>query len=115
MREIVDVGFGSGLLKEGMIQYPMEQPMGNAEEVASVAWTKVWLFGSVLAPSRAWLIVQILETSVAAAKTGGGHKMSLWVDVEMGRPIEVEVCHCGTSDDSSGLTDCRSSLVESSD
>lgn len=35
--------------------------------------------------------VQILETSVAAVKAGGGHKMSLWVDVEMGRPIEVEV------------------------
>lgn len=41
MREIVDVGFGSGLLREGMTQYPMEQPMGSAEEVASVAWTKV--------------------------------------------------------------------------
>ena len=33
-----------------------------------------------------------MEASVAKMKSsGGGHKMSLLIDVELGRPIEVEV------------------------
>ncbi|GFZ43463.1 hypothetical protein JCM24511_01183 [Saitozyma sp. JCM 24511] len=73
MREIVDVGFEAGLLKEGMIQYPGEDLMGSRESVAEACWTR------------------IIEMSHARRNAGGGHKMSLWVDVEMGRPIEVEV------------------------
>lgn len=73
-REIVDTGFKSGLLYTGMKLYPEYKPMGNAEETAENAYVK------------------ILNASVARQKNGdGGHKMSLLIDVEMGRPFEVEV------------------------
>jgi 2-dehydropantoate 2-reductase len=102
MREIVDVGFDSGLLNEGMIQYPGGELMGGRELVADHCWTKVcnvipsfcpWTASHIAKDlrRRAHNPVQIVELSYARAKTGGGHKMSLWIDVEMGRPIEVEV------------------------
>ncbi|WVR05895.1 hypothetical protein IAU60_002921 [Kwoniella sp. DSM 27419] len=69
-REIVDVGFESGLLYEGMVQYPGEELMGNREEVTDRAW-------------------HILTST--AVERGVGHKYSLLIDVELGRPFEVEV------------------------
>lgn len=41
MREIVDVGFEAGLLREGMIQYPGGDLMGSRESVAEACWTRV--------------------------------------------------------------------------
>jgi 2-dehydropantoate 2-reductase len=73
IREVVDVGFGAGYLKEGIVQYPSGQKMGNADQVAAICWD------------------MIVPVSLARKATGGGHKMSLWVDVEKGRPMEVEV------------------------
>lgn len=73
IREIVNVGFAAGYLAKGAKQYPGGEIMGDADEVAHHAWTR------------------IVEMSLARRAQGGGHKMSLWVDVEMGRPIEVEV------------------------
>lgn len=59
--------------------------MGDADEVAQHAWTR------------------IVEMSLARRAQGGGHKMSLWVDVEMGRPIEVEVSNACVQRD---VSDC---------
>ena len=73
IREVVSVGFAAGYLREGQLQYPFGQPQGNEEQVASECWTR------------------IVEMSLARKSTGGGHKMSLWIDVEKGRPMEVEV------------------------
>lgn len=41
MREVVDTGFKSGLLREGMTQYPGGGKVGTAESVAEDAWSKV--------------------------------------------------------------------------
>ena len=40
-REIIDTGFRSGLLRQGMVQYPGGQPMGDAAEVTHFAWSNV--------------------------------------------------------------------------
>ncbi len=71
IREIVTVGFESGLMWEGMLQYPGTEVAGGLESFVDHCWTKVM---------------------AATTRPGGGHKMSLLIDVEMGRPIEVEVC-----------------------
>ncbi len=42
-REIVDTGFRSGLLRQGMVQYPGGKSMGDAAEVAKQAWDFVRL------------------------------------------------------------------------
>ena len=39
--EIVTVGFSSGLLREGMKQFPTGKPMGDAAAVAEVAYSFV--------------------------------------------------------------------------
>ncbi|CAD6574599.1 MAG: hypothetical protein TREMPRED_001182 [Tremellales sp. Tagirdzhanova-0007] len=73
-REIIDTGFRSGLLRQGMVQYPGGQPMGDAAEVTHFAWSNIY------------------NTSVQKRRSGATpHKMSLLIDVEMGRPFEVEV------------------------
>ncbi|WVQ85573.1 hypothetical protein IAT38_007739 [Cryptococcus sp. DSM 104549] len=69
-REIVTVGFKAGLLYEGMIQYPTGEVSEGLEAVVDFCWDKI--------------------TSMAVAR-GVGHKYSLLIDVEMGRPFEVEV------------------------
>ncbi|WWC86262.1 uncharacterized protein L201_001135 [Kwoniella dendrophila CBS 6074] len=69
-KEIADVGFKSGLLYEGMVQYPAGDVMGNAQDVTDFAWT------SLTSRSRA---------------AGKGHKYSLTIDIEQNRPIEIEV------------------------
>ncbi|WWC66270.1 uncharacterized protein I206_100171 [Kwoniella pini CBS 10737] len=69
-KEIVDIGFQSGLLYEGMIQYPAGDIMGDAQSVVDRAWTVL--------------------TSTARER-GVGHKYSLLIDVEQNRPFEVEV------------------------
>ncbi|OCF42301.1 hypothetical protein I317_03921 [Kwoniella heveanensis CBS 569] len=69
-REIVDVGFEAGLLYEGMVQYPAGDLMGSREDVVDRAW-------------------DILTST--ARERGIGHKYSLLLDVELGRPFEVEV------------------------
>lgn len=73
IREVVDVGFAAGYLKEGLIQHPTGEPMGNADAVAKHCWDR------------------IVEASLERKGKGGGHRMSLWIDVEKGRPMEVEV------------------------
>jgi len=74
IKEIVETGFKSGLLNEEMRQYPGTEPMGPSETVAEIAWSR------------------IVDASVERQKHGdGGHKMSLLIDVELGRPFEVEV------------------------
>lgn len=70
---MIDVGFKAGYLKEGLPQYPSGTPMGDADAAAKDCWDR------------------IVEASLARKATGGGHKMSLWIDVEKGRPTEVEV------------------------
>ncbi|KAK8865929.1 hypothetical protein IAR55_001078 [Kwoniella newhampshirensis] len=69
-REIVTVGFESGLLWKGMVQYPAGEICEGLESVVDYCWEKV------------------VSTAVSR---GGGHKMSLLIDVELGRPFEVEV------------------------
>lgn len=71
--EVVQVGFKSGLLKEGSISYPSGEKMGDAKSVAEHAWTPVDLALSQI------------------SKGLHPHKMSLQIDVAMGRPFEVEV------------------------
>ncbi|WWD17883.1 hypothetical protein CI109_102327 [Kwoniella shandongensis] len=70
LREIVTVGFESSLLWQGMIQYPAGDVSEGLEAVVNYAWDK--------------------PVGMAVSR-GGGHRMSLLVDVEMGRPFEVEV------------------------
>ena len=47
IREVVDTGFKSGLLREGQYQYPFGGSVGDAESVAEHAWSKVsrWRWG----------------------------------------------------------------------
>ncbi|KAK6905712.1 hypothetical protein I204_05660 [Kwoniella mangroviensis CBS 8886] len=68
--EIVDIGFKTGLLYEGMIQYPAGDVMGDAQSVVNRAWTVL---------------------TGTARERGVGHKYSLLIDVEQNRPFEVEV------------------------
>ncbi|WVW82314.1 hypothetical protein I302_104320 [Kwoniella bestiolae CBS 10118] len=68
--EIVDTGFKSGLLYEGMVQYPAGDTMGDAKSVVDRAWTVL---------------------TGTARERGVGHKYSLLIDVEQNRPFEVEV------------------------
>ncbi|WVQ73661.1 hypothetical protein IAR50_003241 [Cryptococcus sp. DSM 104548] len=69
-REIVTVGFEAGLLWKGMVQYPTKEVSEGLEDVVEYCWDKI--------------------TGMATAR-GVGHKYSLLIDVEMGRPFEVEV------------------------
>ncbi|KAK4686277.1 hypothetical protein P7C73_g3854, partial [Tremellales sp. Uapishka_1] len=70
IHEVVTVGFTSGLLWEGMANHPQGGVVGNQQEVEDIAWTFI----------------------MASAKhASGGHRMSLLIDIDMGRPIEVEV------------------------
>jgi len=74
IREVVITGFKSGLLKEGQEEYPYGGKMGDAEQVAKGAWDK------------------IIGMSIGKRKAGQApHKMSMYIDVEMNRPFEVEV------------------------
>ena len=41
IKEIVETGFKTGLLYEGLTQYPERKPGGNPEEVAQHCWDKV--------------------------------------------------------------------------
>ena len=41
IREIVDTGFKSGLLYEGMTWYPARTKCGNADDVAARGWSQV--------------------------------------------------------------------------
>ncbi|RSH79564.1 hypothetical protein EHS25_007966, partial [Saitozyma podzolica] len=69
MREIVDVGFEAGLLKEGMIQYPGGDLMGSRESVAEACWTRT---------PRPPLRSSRSSRCPMRGNAGGGHKMSLW-------------------------------------
>ncbi|ORY32287.1 ketopantoate reductase PanE/ApbA C terminal-domain-containing protein [Naematelia encephala] len=74
IREIVETGFRAGLLREGMPLYPAGTPMGSSAEVQRAAWDS------------------IVNMSLEKAKQGiPPHRMSLLIDVEMGRPFELEV------------------------
>ena len=41
IREIVDTGFRSGLLRKGMMHYHWGEPLGDAQQVADDAWSSV--------------------------------------------------------------------------
>ncbi|OWZ62962.1 hypothetical protein AYX14_06827 [Cryptococcus neoformans] len=69
-REIVAVGFEAGLLWKGMIQYPSGEISAGLEDVVNYCWDKI--------------------IGMAVAR-GVGHKYSLLIDVETGRPFELEV------------------------
>lgn len=46
MKEVVDTGFRSGLLRKGMIQYPSMEEVIDCETTTDVAWSKVSVIGA---------------------------------------------------------------------
>ncbi|RXK40293.1 hypothetical protein M231_02407 [Tremella mesenterica] len=73
MHEILEVGFKSGLLYKGAPFWPSGNPLGSLDELAESTWDFI--------------------TRAAAAVASGQttHRMSMTIDVDLGRPIEVEV------------------------
>ncbi|GMK58566.1 hypothetical protein CspeluHIS016_0600080 [Cutaneotrichosporon spelunceum] len=65
-REVVELGFKTGLLYEGMIVQPSGQAVGSIEDVVNMDFDRFIVNGSA-------------------------HKWSMLLDVENGRPFEVEV------------------------
>ncbi|ORX35942.1 ketopantoate reductase PanE/ApbA-domain-containing protein [Kockovaella imperatae] len=73
IREIVTTGFKSGLLDEDQLLYPDRSTTGTAEQLAARVWSSIY------------------EASCQKYHVGAApHRMSLLVDLEMGRPFEVE-------------------------
>lgn len=94
-REIVAVGFEAGLLWKGMIQYPSGEISAGLEDVVNYCWDKVRALCSAILPIAFYTptdaaILRSQITGMAVAR-GVGHKYSLLIDVETGRPFELEV------------------------